>query len=40
VWDKTKEVASAVGGFTVDLLVFAAKNNIETKIKGLLGGQR
>lgn len=38
VWDKTKQVASAAGGFTVELLVFAAKTYLEGKIKGLLGG--
>jgi hypothetical protein len=38
VWDKTKQAASAAGGFTVDLLVFAAKTYLEGKIKGLIGG--
>ncbi|MFM0518424.1 DUF2513 domain-containing protein [Caballeronia jiangsuensis] len=38
VWDKTKQVASAAGGFTVELLVFAAKTYPEGKIKGLFGG--
>ncbi|WP_256701311.1 DUF2513 domain-containing protein [Caballeronia sordidicola] len=38
VWDKTKKVASAAGGFTVDLLVATAKTYLETKIKGLIGG--
>jgi hypothetical protein len=38
VWDKTKQVASAAGGFTVELLVFAAKKYVEGKIKGLIGG--
>ncbi|CAB3774134.1 DUF2513 domain-containing protein [Paraburkholderia humisilvae] len=38
VWDKTKQVASAAGGFTVELLVFAAKTYLEGKIKGLIGG--
>lgn len=38
VWDRTKQAASAAGGFTVDLLVFAAKTYLEGKIKGLIGG--
>lgn len=38
VWDKTKQAASAAGGFTVELLVFAAKTYLEGKIKGLIGG--
>jgi hypothetical protein len=38
VWDKTKQVASAAGGFSVELLVFAAKTYLENKIKGLVGG--
>ncbi|WP_429255005.1 DUF2513 domain-containing protein [Paraburkholderia sp. GAS334] len=38
VWDRTKQAASAAGGFTVDLLVFAAKGYLENKIKGLIGG--
>jgi len=38
VWDKTKQAASAAGGFTLDLLVFAAKSYLEGKIKGLTGG--
>lgn len=38
VWDRTKQVASSAGGFTVELLVFAAKTYLEGKIKGLLGG--
>nr|WP_232442870.1 DUF2513 domain-containing protein [Burkholderia ubonensis] len=38
VWDRTKQVTSTAGGFTVDLLVFAAKTYIEGKIKGLIGG--
>jgi len=37
VWEKTKQAASAAGGFTVDMLVFAAKTYIEGKMKGLLG---
>jgi hypothetical protein len=38
VWDKTKQAATAAGGFTVELLVFTAKTYLEGKIKGLLGG--
>jgi Hypothetical protein (DUF2513) len=38
VWDKTKAVASAAGGFTVDLLVATAKTYLEAKFKGLIGG--
>jgi hypothetical protein len=38
VWDRTKQVASAAGGFTVDLLVFTAKSYLESRVKGLLGG--
>ncbi|KWA05641.1 hypothetical protein WL26_23915 [Burkholderia cepacia] len=38
VWDKTKQAATAAGGFTVELLVFAAKTYLEGKIKGLIGG--
>jgi len=38
VWDKTKQAASAAGGFSVELLVFAAKTYLEGKIKGLIGG--
>ncbi|CAG9273398.1 MULTISPECIES: DUF2513 domain-containing protein [Burkholderia cepacia complex] len=37
VWDRTKQAASAAGGFTVDLLVFAAKSYLEGKIKGFIG---
>ncbi len=38
VWDKAKQTASAAGGFTVELLVFAAKTYLENRIKGLVGG--
>ncbi|MFM0205682.1 DUF2513 domain-containing protein [Paraburkholderia fungorum] len=38
VWDKTKTVAAAAGGFTVDLLVTTAKAYLEMKLKGLIGG--
>ncbi|MCP2086132.1 UNVERIFIED_ORG: hypothetical protein J2Y81_002149 [Paraburkholderia sediminicola] len=38
VWDKTKQAVSAAGGFTVDLLVFAAKSYLEGKIKRFIGG--
>jgi hypothetical protein len=38
VWDKAKQTASAAGGFTVELLVFAAKTYLENRIKGLIGG--
>ena len=38
VWDKTKKVAAAAGGFTVDLLVTTAKTYLEAKLKGLIGG--
>jgi DNA-binding transcriptional ArsR family regulator len=35
--DSVRSPASAAGGFTVDMLVFAAKTYIEGKMKGLLG---
>ena len=38
VWDKTKAVAAAAGGFTVDLLVATAKTYLEAKFKALIGG--
>jgi hypothetical protein len=38
VWDRTRRAASAAGGFTVDLLVSAAKGYLEARIKGLIGG--
>lgn len=38
VWNRTKQAASAAGGFTVELLVFAAKTYLEGKIKGLICG--
>ncbi|PMS29887.1 uncharacterized protein DUF2513 [Trinickia symbiotica] len=38
VWDRTRQAASAAGGFTVDVLVAAAKSYLEGKIKGLIGG--
>ncbi|KVQ69935.1 DUF2513 domain-containing protein [Burkholderia territorii] len=38
VWGKTKAVAAAAGGFTVDLLVTTAKTYLEAKLKGLIGG--
>jgi Hypothetical protein (DUF2513) len=38
VWDRTKQVASAAGGFTVDLLVSVAKSLAEGAVKGLIGG--
>lgn len=38
VWDKTKKAVSTAGGFTVELLVFAAKTYLENRIKGLVGG--
>lgn len=38
VWDKTKKVAAAAGGFTVDLLVATAKTYLEATFKGLIGG--
>jgi hypothetical protein len=38
VWDKAKQTASAAGGFTVELLVFAAKTYLENRTKGLIGG--
>lgn len=38
VWDKTRAVAAAAGGFTVDLLVATAKTYLEAKFKGLIGG--
>ncbi|RDU94946.1 DUF2513 domain-containing protein [Trinickia dinghuensis] len=38
VWDRTKQVASAAGGFTVDLLVSVAKSLVEGAVKGLIGG--
>ncbi|MFM0549802.1 DUF2513 domain-containing protein [Paraburkholderia sediminicola] len=39
VWDKTKSVASAAGGWTLDLLAASAKAYLELKFKELLGGQ-
>ncbi|ONA16682.1 DUF2513 domain-containing protein [Burkholderia pseudomallei] len=38
VWDRAKQAASAAGGFTVELLMFAAKSYLQTRIKGLIGG--
>jgi len=38
VWDRTRRAASAAGGFTVDLLVSAAKGYLEARIKGFIGG--
>lgn len=38
VWGRTKQAAQAAGGFTVELLVFAAKTYLEGKIKGVIGG--
>lgn len=38
VWDRTKQAASAAGGFTVELMMFAAKSYLQTRIKGLIGG--
>ncbi|AOK57665.1 hypothetical protein WM29_00025 (plasmid) [Burkholderia ubonensis] len=38
VWDRTTQAATAAGGFTVELLVFAAKTYLEGKIRGLIGG--
>jgi hypothetical protein len=38
VWDRTKKVAAAAGGFTVELLVLTAKTYLESKIKGVIGG--
>lgn len=38
VWDRTRRAASAAGGFTVDLLVSAAKSYLDSKIKGMIGG--
>ncbi|KVN98184.1 DUF2513 domain-containing protein [Burkholderia ubonensis] len=38
VWDRTTHAATAAGGFTVELLMFAAKTYLEGKIKGLIGG--
>lgn len=38
VWDRTRQAASAAGGFTVDLLVSAAKTYLEGRIKGFIGG--
>jgi hypothetical protein len=32
------KAATAAGGFTVELPVFAAKTYLEGKIKGLIGG--
>ncbi|RSB73649.1 DUF2513 domain-containing protein [Burkholderia multivorans] len=37
VWGRTKQIASEAGGFTVDLLVLAAKSFLEAKINGLIG---
>ncbi|KVP09148.1 hypothetical protein WK81_27190 [Burkholderia ubonensis] len=38
VWDRARRAALAAGGFTVDLLVSAAKSYLEARIKGLIGG--
>jgi hypothetical protein len=38
VWDRAKQAASTAGGFTVELLVFAATTYLEGKIKALTGG--
>jgi len=38
VWNRTRKAAAAAGGFTVDLLVSAAKGYLEARIKGLIGG--
>ncbi|WP_320533917.1 DUF2513 domain-containing protein [Robbsia andropogonis] len=38
VWDKTKAVVDAAGGFTVDLLVATAKTYLEAKFRALIGG--
>ncbi len=38
VWDRTTRAATAAGGFTVELLMFAAKTYLEGKIKGVIGG--
>ncbi|HEM8495069.1 hypothetical protein BGV52_29625 [Burkholderia ubonensis] len=38
VWDRTTQAATAAGGFTVELLMFAAKTYLEGKIKGVIGG--
>ncbi|RRA02548.1 DUF2513 domain-containing protein [Burkholderia cepacia] len=38
VWNRTRRAASAAGGFTVDLLMSAAKSYLEARIKGLIGG--
>ncbi|MDX5595326.1 DUF2513 domain-containing protein [Pseudovibrio sp. SPO723] len=37
IWEKTKEGAKKVGGFTVDLLVGIAKSYLEAKAKTHLG---
>jgi hypothetical protein len=38
VWDRTKQVASAAGGFTVDLLLSVAKSLLEGAVKGAVKG--
>ncbi len=38
VWSRSKQAAHAAGGFTVELLVFAAKTYLEGKIKGVIHG--
>ncbi|MEX3954416.1 DUF2513 domain-containing protein [Trinickia sp. EG282A] len=38
VWDRTKRVASAAGGWTMDLLAASAKAYLEFKFKELMGG--
>lgn len=40
VWEKTKEAAAAVGGFTVEILVASAKAYLQQRVAGLLCGQR
>jgi Hypothetical protein (DUF2513) len=38
VWEKTRKVAAAAGGLTIDLLMATAKTYLEVKVKGLIGG--
>nr|WP_279611841.1 DUF2513 domain-containing protein [Burkholderia gladioli] len=38
IWDRTAQAATAAGGFTVELLMFAAKTYLEGKIKGGISG--
>ncbi len=36
VWVKTKEVAAAAGGFTIDIIIMAAKTYLQNTVSNLL----